>query len=368
MDVGTKKTKLEKLEAIRGFVAIYVFIMHFYAHVIRIHWDGVWKGIDFNPLFGFGASAVLSFFVLSGFVIQYSFTKSGDHSFKLYFFKRFTRIYIPLITVFIISAILYTNTKYDNFSWRLLLGNLLMFQDIPLKPGVICTVLYGNGPLWSLSYEWYYYMLYFPLTVYVFRKWTTSPKLIYLIIIIAALSHWFHIFALNRWLLYLSFWWLGRDVAVLYMKEKAINFRNLALPLLTILACILILVIPEKLNYIDGDYASVFRENYKIMYTMLIIILLVILWHKTGWLLYNYTIRPFRHFASISYGIYISHYPLVMYAEYLEKWMSASQYYILKFVIYTAIMLVFSYFIERILFVKVSRFLQTKIFKAKTIS
>jgi peptidoglycan/LPS O-acetylase OafA/YrhL len=35
-----------------------------------------------------------------------------------------------------------------------------MLQDvISLKPNVISAVYMGNGVLWSLSYEWWFYML-----------------------------------------------------------------------------------------------------------------------------------------------------------------------------------------------------------------
>jgi peptidoglycan/LPS O-acetylase OafA/YrhL len=45
--------------------------------------------------------------------------------------------------------------------WNTLLGNIFMLQDvISLKPNVISAVYMGNGVLWSLSYEWWFYILY----------------------------------------------------------------------------------------------------------------------------------------------------------------------------------------------------------------
>lgn len=90
-----EKKRLEKLEAIRGFAAIYVVFYHLFASGIVIF------GVNLSFLFRFGQEAVILFFLLSGFVIYHSFIKSKDHSnFKVFFWKRFLRIYIPLIIVF----------------------------------------------------------------------------------------------------------------------------------------------------------------------------------------------------------------------------------------------------------------------------
>ncbi|PTS93173.1 acyltransferase, partial [Pedobacter sp. HMWF019] len=95
------QNKLQKLESLRGFAAVYVILHHlFNAKCIVFNHD-----ISF--LFKFGQEAVMLFFILSGFVIHYSFQRSADRSFRTFLKKRFLRIYIPLIIVFIISYILY---------------------------------------------------------------------------------------------------------------------------------------------------------------------------------------------------------------------------------------------------------------------
>ena len=41
---------------------------------------------------------------------------------------------------------------------------MLMLQDRSYaKPGVWVSLVGGNAPLWSLSYEWWFYMAYFPM-------------------------------------------------------------------------------------------------------------------------------------------------------------------------------------------------------------
>ena len=153
--------KLTKLEAIRGFAAVYVVFHHLFSNGFTM-----W-GRDFSFLFKFGQEAVILFFLLSGFVIQYAYLHTKDTSFKTFFIKRFVRIYIPLLLVFIANAALFLSYGRPMLlpDFYTLLGNLLMVQDISfLKPNVICEPFLGNLPLWSLSYEWWFYLLFFFLT------------------------------------------------------------------------------------------------------------------------------------------------------------------------------------------------------------
>ena len=86
-----KNNKLQKLEAIRGFSALYVVLFHMLPQKIYVF------GINIGFLFRFGSEAVIMFLILSGFVIKYSWEKNPNKTFKTYFLKRFVRIYIPLL-------------------------------------------------------------------------------------------------------------------------------------------------------------------------------------------------------------------------------------------------------------------------------
>jgi peptidoglycan/LPS O-acetylase OafA/YrhL len=49
-------------------------------------------------------------------------------------------------------------------SSRELWGNIFMLQDMTsIKPGVRVEVFNDNGPLWSLSYEWWFYLMFYPI-------------------------------------------------------------------------------------------------------------------------------------------------------------------------------------------------------------
>jgi len=153
------KNKLTKLDAIRGFTALYVVFHHsFFSENFII------ANYNLSFLFKFGQEAVIVFFLISGFVIGYSFENSENKSFWSYFQKRFYRIYIPLCIIMITQYTILSveNGMLINPQWLQLSGNIFMLQDVAtLKPNVICSPYLGNYPLWSLSYEWWFYMSFY---------------------------------------------------------------------------------------------------------------------------------------------------------------------------------------------------------------
>jgi peptidoglycan/LPS O-acetylase OafA/YrhL len=130
---------------------------------------------------GLGHEAVVIFFVISGYLVGGvtldRWLKDGP-ALRSYAAARFSRIYTTLIPVliggFLLDQIgmhwvnageLYTdpakyhtisldNTLSGTINVRTLIGNLFMLQ------GILVNNLGTNSPLWSLSYEWWYYCLF----------------------------------------------------------------------------------------------------------------------------------------------------------------------------------------------------------------
>lgn len=155
-----------------------------------------WKGFYF--LTGFGDEAVVAFFVISGFLVGGLSSEkimSGQRHLSGYFVDRFSRIYVVLFPALLVGGALdliganflntselYSNApKYGSsaLGWivdtRLnlehFLGSLFMLQNV-------FTLPFGsNGPLWSLSFEWWYYMA-FAAVCGTTQSTTTSRKLI----------------------------------------------------------------------------------------------------------------------------------------------------------------------------------------------
>jgi peptidoglycan/LPS O-acetylase OafA/YrhL/lysophospholipase L1-like esterase len=177
------------LDCIRGCAAVIVFLSHTrgvffidYAHSVdRSAWV---KAIYAST--GSAHSAVIVFFVLSGLLISDSALRSvqaGKWSPKRYLIQRLSRLYVVLLPALALGSLLdqaglhfFPSTSiYDGShgfviqfpvveraDFATFLGNLLFCQEILCKP------FGSNGALWSLSYEFWYYIL-FPLVLFAWR-------------------------------------------------------------------------------------------------------------------------------------------------------------------------------------------------------
>lgn len=133
-------------------------------------------------LTGFGHQAVIVFFVLSGFLISSTILRShilGKWSWRHYAVNRATRLYVVLLPGLLLGFFwdrlgswlfaakgIYAHSLSDlgpavplkNLTPGNFLGNLFFLQTI------LCETFGSNGPLWSLSNEFWYYVL-FPLAL-----------------------------------------------------------------------------------------------------------------------------------------------------------------------------------------------------------
>jgi len=348
------KKKLTKLEAIRGFASIYVVLHHLFDDKLVIF------GKNLSFLFKFGQEAVILFFVLSGFVIYYAYTTGKDKSFKTFFSKRFLRIYIPLILVFLTDTLLHIQYGYvfKTYDFYTLGGNLLMLQDIvSLKPNVICPPYLGNSPLWSLSYEWWFYLIFF----FLFRRFKENASIIaYITGTVAAATYIFYPNFVNRELMYLVIWWAGADIAKLYIEGKSMTLLNLKTPLLFLLACTLLMGINFKVNNVNATFGiSPYLELRHFAFS-LVAIIFAFTWYRLKWIGFKYTLGIFEFIASISFGIYISHWFLIVDAHYLDNVISND---VLRVCMYVAVCVAFAYIVERIIYVKLNRFVVSKLLK-----
>ncbi|MDB5011047.1 MAG: acyltransferase [Mucilaginibacter sp.] len=346
------KKKLSKLEAMRGFAAVYV-VLH---HVFR---KGLHIGVrDFSFLFRFGQEAVILFFLLSGFVIQYSYTLSKDKSFKAFFLKRFFRVYIPLVIVFIANYLIISIAKHALvvINWPTLAGNILMLQDAAsLKPNVICSPFLGNTPLWSLSYEWWFYVIFFFVMIAVKQK---ASLIVYIAGVVSALTYLTYPNFLNRELMYLVIWWTGVDMAILYINNLKITVAMLKAPLIALILIIIILAFNVKLKNSHSTIGvSPFLElrHFAFAFTT---ILVALLWQKFKWIGFKYTLGLFEPIAAISFGIYIAHWFLIVNAHYLDQ--IVTNIYV-RYFAYATICILFSYVTERIIYVRLNKYLWKKI-------
>lgn len=348
-----KKNRLEKLEAVRGFAALYVVFFHLLPQKIYLF------GLNIGILFRFGPEAVIVFFALSGFVIKYTWEKSLDKSFRYYFIRRFIRLYIPLFFIFLMGYLIkcYTEGTLSDPDWPTLFGNIFMLQDvISQKPNVISAAYMGNGVLWSLSYEWWFYMLFFFL-----MKNINSEKLnkwVNIMVIVAAATYLVYPFIVNRLIMYFSIWWIGVNFADTYLKGEKFTIKSI-LPYAYVLFTITAIL---GLNlYLNFSYTKVYSyplvaypiiELRHFIFAIMVMFGAVI-WYNLKWIGFDLIFGVFKHIAPFSYVIYISHHYLVIEATYL----SFLNNKIIEYGLYVIFMIIFSYLLEVVVYNKIRKLL-----------
>jgi peptidoglycan/LPS O-acetylase OafA/YrhL len=148
------------LDALRFAAAFTVFLSHYSTG--RISGGLLWQFSDY------GRTAVLVFFVLSGFVIA-AVTDTRERSLENYALSRVARLYSVIIPAFILTALLdYLGNVIDprlyGPEWNRALsypalGYLL--SAVFLGESWTLAALPGfNVPFWSLNYEAWYYVLF----------------------------------------------------------------------------------------------------------------------------------------------------------------------------------------------------------------
>lgn len=329
--------KFERLEAVRGAAAVYVCITHIWGN----HMDGILR-----HLFSFGQEAVIVFFVLSGFVIGWS-VNAGQKAFffKQYFNKRFTRIYSVwlLSSVFLALIILFGSNNYEWPSVIQVLGNMFMLQDFSVgKPAVLVEPILGNSPLWSLHYEWWFYM-FFPVVLF-FGDLKKRTHIVGIVSVVSSALYVIYPNFLLRLLFYFSVWWIGVYAAEIMRRDGKICLRDLILPMAYVFVSAVPLVLLCLVECQNGTRMVLGIHPVLEARHMLASIALVVsafIWRQFRWIGFTPTLRIFAVVAPISYSLYITHYVSIHKADYLSFLPGSIAVFL-----YTLITVVFCWFAE----------------------
>jgi peptidoglycan/LPS O-acetylase OafA/YrhL len=241
------KNALKFLDGLRGLAALYVVIGHarwllwegfagFQSHAVQYAW---WDKVLAYVLvfFRYGHEAVLFFFVLSGFVIHLQYARKWQKDASIpfdwlnYLKRRVKRIYPPLILVFGLSFFLVRIGQNAGFSiysastpyplinqnikatidLKTLFGNLAFLMD------TYVPVFGSNGPLWSLKYEWWFYMLYPFIVSFNRRSIFPATTLVVLLFVASFFPAYWPLLLLNQIAGLLFSWWLGVFLAEVFV-------------------------------------------------------------------------------------------------------------------------------------------------------
>tara|TARA_R110000868_G_scaffold28102_3_gene105763 strand:- start:1774 stop:2859 length:1086 start_codon:yes stop_codon:yes gene_type:complete len=294
------------LDSLRFLAALIVVISHT-RNAVFVEY-GLLPDTEKSPLVAIGYAltrisneAVIMFFVLSGFLVGGRATSkifSGEFDASNYAIDRISRIMVPLVPAlaFTVFVVMFNN---EPLNFTELVGNLFSLQ------GIFVESFGGNEPLWSLSYEVWFYILVFALGLAVNKRRVTFLSLCLLVLI----------FIIFCFLLpsYLFCWLIG---AIVYFMPPA---KHLKSTLLTSMGLIGFGVIAIQLgsgsrSLSDAAFLALIPnvEISRIILSMgmALFVRQVILLEPKAFLVKKFDVAC-TNMAKASYTLYLTHFPLI---------------------------------------------------------
>jgi peptidoglycan/LPS O-acetylase OafA/YrhL len=306
--------------AIRGGASLVVAV----AHTWQIFLYPLNKGsVAFHVLGCMATWSVATFFLLSGILIAFSIknrTASGRFDFGQYLQARALRIYPPLVVAVAITvgAVLMIQTlglygsvsyrlpgdeasarEFATFRWIDAASTLsLAYNLIPRAP-----FLMFNGPLWSLSLEWWLYILAgLALAAVVNRSLLMAALAAALLLVMLFVSR----SAPPFWSVGLV-WWMGFAVGWHWNRVAAIPT-----PLMALVA---VIAVVAAIGISGGDVPSLLANSYSgvqhnSFYVVLSIAILCAI--VTAMLRWRSVPAWLIALGGFSYTLYLIHFPLLL--------------------------------------------------------
>jgi len=306
---------LWQLDAVRGAAAAYIAL----AHLCRDRLDDIFPRLDL--FFSFGQEVVIAFFLLSGFVIHWSVEHKPGLAFRDYLRARAVRIYpLFLLTLLLAFAIARWQHSADpRTDWSTLLGNVLMLQDWGVvKPGVWVEVYAGVLVLWSLSYEWWFYVLYYPISRRIApakQAWVVGA-----ISLSQAVVCWWWPNQASRFLMYFCIWWTGVELARAYLARRPMTLATLAVPLGAVSAVALVLGGLVWRTHTAGIPLQAGAHpvlELRHFVAAVLITVAALAWYRVHWIGLRLVLGAFIPVAPWAYALYLLHEPLVLHTNAL---------------------------------------------------
>lgn len=397
--------RIQVVEAARGLCALYVVV----AHVFQI------LGYKYSllsdiPLIvdlatGYPHQAVLFFFLLSGFSIHYSSVgRPLDNAAGVarYMYLRLRRVYpIFLLVVLGVFVLYLSGVAFDVAYYQRVLDSLLVkdvlltvffLADREMACGRFATVIPTNPPLWSLSYEILYYLVYpvfwrasqhfsiffavacgclisavaaivgmlhcghFLNVLSLYFVWCLGALLaeykrrgvllplprsvVYLVPLFSVLSVW--VIAKSRYANLDTLFWVPAFFVVMAFPVSSGSFSRLnkqesifCLLAIFVLASMVVALTGFKVLSDDMPTFYIRLEVFSIIWVFLVLSDGQ-LWREnfSSWL-----ISRFHWIGSISYGLYLIHYPFLVWAREFSRywlWPIHSALLVLPLILYLA--------------------------------
>lgn len=336
--------KIERLEAARGAAAVYVMLHHAMPRDLEVY------GLPISYLFRFGQEAVILFFLLSGFVIALSVSR-GPLNAAAYLRARAVRIFVPLVPALALSfaAQALILGRLPDPDLPSLLGNLAMTQDLTTLPGTWTVPYMGNSPLWSLSYEWWFYIAFLVLMMTT-TSWATRTVIVTAVAMLAAALYPFWPDWTMRVAFSMAIWWTGVLAAKAWLERRLDGWRGL-LPATPLAATTLVLALSVGLVSGFGDSGPGGSPVVEVrrLIAGLVIFVVALAWRGVGWRGFDRIGVAFAWVAPISYGLYIVHKPILSIGEHFSKSIGVAPALILA----VSASLIVAWIVERGIYVRI---------------
>lgn len=329
--------KIGQITFTRFIAAIAIVISHFNKDLF------VYKIDYISNLFLRANVGVSYFFILSGFIMIVAYSRKSKIDYWEFYKNRFARIY-PL---YIVGLLLYFMTRYNVFGLYELILYLLGVQT--WIPGAAMIL---NFPGWSISVEFFFYLL-FPFLYNHFYSKKNKSIWIFTIgiwLVTQIFSNWYEASWMyegahtksHEFLYYFPFWHLnefliGNLAGLYFIKNAKQKDYDLILVLVFILILISLMFVP--LFYHNGLMALLFVPA------------IILISNNNGRITKLFSLKPLEYLGEISYAIYITHIPLLYLLREFLKWREYSFDIDTVFVLYMVVLLItstlFYQFIEK---------------------
>jgi len=380
------------LEGLRGFAALIVVWHHIIYHRLWLDPHYQPEGyFAFNPP---GRLSVLVFFVLSGYVIAIanpiSLTKK---QIKTYLNKRFTRIY-PIYFLCVLTALAVAK---NNYPLSTILTNLTILQNNST------SIIFEINPIWSLHFEVLFYIIFIPISFF-----RVNPLFITIACLLVVITRLFISLPFDfSYCFYLLFWLAGvtlaknnfnrtlpsftlmtsmlflllslehlnplRNILTIMLSNvypKAVNtlspllnlldfyqlpyfimiiviFTNKNNKFLFIYKLILMIVPIHTVYYIFTENRIVSDNTLALPVIFYIVSLLLYILPKTLEIICHKIINLLSKVGSISYGLYLIHFPILALFIKTELLSGTRFTFTLRLVLFILLSLLASYILEK---------------------
>jgi peptidoglycan/LPS O-acetylase OafA/YrhL len=303
------------LDLSRWLAALLVVLEHARSLIFLPYGTGLQPGLlgkIFYFITGFGHSAVMVFFVMSGFLVGGKVLEKlsyGNYNWRKYTIDRVSRLYAVYVLALLLGGALdYTGYHYMNrfglydrsFSGTVAVVNhnfhtcltpAIFGLNLAMCQTILGPVFGSNGPLWSLANEFWYYLagpLVFAM-FFISSRWRLIPLIAALVLLV-----WFLPASI---LIYFLVWLLG--AALYFVNRRAFLPLWISLILFAVsfgAARLQLVKIPYVADFLIGiSFALVINSAAGASRRLLA--------HGLS-----------RKMADFSYSVYLCHFPFLVFA------------------------------------------------------